>query len=333
VYLYKHVAGSGAPLPEVPPVKALAPPRSASLPAMPQTFAERCAQTGVIRCFGFDDASSVDRHVNPAGFDRVKRGTFDTTTKASGAGSLRFEIPGNTPADSSGTFALNFSDDLALQFGEGEEFYVQWRQRFSPEMMQNMSGGGWKSIIIGEGDRPGKPANSCTQLEVVVNNGGWKRVFPTMYHSCKGKDNDYEALYERIGAGRSSDWKLQNAVDGCLFSRATVPPCIGFKTDQWMTFQVRIRIGNWYRNDSNYFRNSAVEMWLAEEGTSSRKVVSMLAYDLANDNPNARYGKVWLLPYNTGKDPQFAHPTAYTWYDELIISRQPIADAPPTVGQ
>ena len=39
-----------------------------------------------------------------------------------------------------------------------------------------------------------------------------------------------------------------------------------------------------------------------------------------------RYGKIWLLPYNTGKDPAQVHPTAYTWYDELIISRNKIAD-------
>jgi len=32
------------------------------------------------------------------------------------------------------------------------------------------------------------------------------------------------------------------------------------------------------------------------------------------------------LPYNTGKDASQAHPTAYTWYDELIVSKQRIPD-------
>jgi hypothetical protein len=38
------------------------------------------------------------------------------------------------------------------------------------------------------------------------------------------------------------------------------------------------------------------------------------------------YGKVWLLPYQTGKDPSQVHNEGYIWYDELIISTQDIAD-------
>ncbi len=50
-------------------------------------------------------------------------------------------------------------------------------------------------------------------------------------------------------------------------------------------------------------------------------------YDLANDDPaNLRYGKIWLLPYQTHKDATQVTPTAYTWYDELIVSRNKIAD-------
>jgi len=41
---------------------------------------------------------------------------------------------------------------------------------------------------------------------------------------------------------------------------------------------------------------------------------------------NWKFGKIWLLPYDTGKDPSQSHPTAFTWYDELIISRTQIAD-------
>jgi hypothetical protein len=35
---------------------------------------------------------------------------------------------------------------------------------------------------------------------------------------------------------------------------------------------------------------------------------------------------VWLIPYNTNKDGTQDHPTAYTWYDELIISKSRIPD-------
>ena len=126
----------------------------------PLTFAERCAQPSVVKCFGFDSADETDRFVYPPYGLTVKRARVDTEIKASGAGSLRFEIPSNTGPDTSGSFWQNFSDDLSVQFGEGDEFYVQWRQRFSPEFLDTVyrDGGGWKQAIISEGDRPGKVA-------------------------------------------------------------------------------------------------------------------------------------------------------------------------------
>lgn len=43
--------------------------------------------------------------------------------------------------------------------------------------------------------------------------------------------------------------------------------------------------------------------------------------------PFMKYGKIWLLPYMTNKDPLEEHPEAYMWFDELIVSREPIAPA------
>jgi hypothetical protein len=40
-----------------------------------------------------------------------------------------------------------------------------------------------------------------------------------------------------------------------------------------------------------------------------------------------KFGKVWLLPYHTGKSAAQVHPTGFMWYDELIISTAQIADA------
>jgi len=65
---------------------------------------------------------------------------------------------------------------------------------------------------------------------------------------------------------------------------------------------------------------------VADEGQPSTLVISRTDYDIANTNPDAKYGKLWLLPYNTGKDRSQEHPTAYTWYDELIIAKQRIPD-------
>jgi hypothetical protein len=266
------------------------------------SFEERCAQPGVVKCFGFDSQEQADPFIYPPYGLTAKRARIVTDVKASGAGSLRFEIPTNTGSDTSGSFWQDFADDFSVQFGEGEELYVQWRQRFSREFLSTFyeEGGGWKQAIIGEGDRPGKTVYSCTQLEVVIHNAN-QRGAPEMYHSCGGKDRQYQPLDDQVR------W-------------------VRYKADQWMTFQVLIKIGTWYRNDGKYHRDSAIRLWVAEAGRPSRLVVDQTKYDIANENPVAKYGKIWLLPYHTGKNASQRHPTAYTWYDELIISRSRIAD-------
>lgn len=265
------------------------------------SFAERCAAPGVVRCFGFDSEGATDPHIIPPWGSEERLAFVDYDVAASGTGSLRFEIPSHTGDDTSGSFWLNFSDDFRTQFGEGDEFFVQWRQRFSREILRTdyLGGGGWKQIIIGEGDRPGHTAWSCTQLEIVVNNQ-YQRGYPAMYHSCGAKDNVYESIDD--------------------------PHPFPYKADEWMTFQVGVKIGNWYRNDGRYHRNSAVRLWVAREGGPSKRVINRDDYDIANENPEAQYGKLWLLPYHTGKDSSQDHPVAFTWYDELIISTQWIAD-------
>src|SRR5580765_4505567 len=105
-------------------------------------FEDRCAQPGVVKCFGFDSQEQTDPFIYPPWGLTSKRARIVTDVKASGSGSLRFEIPSNTGSDTSGSFWQNFSDDLSIQFGEGEEFYVQWRQRFSREFLDTVYEGG-----------------------------------------------------------------------------------------------------------------------------------------------------------------------------------------------
>jgi hypothetical protein len=224
---------------------------------------------------------------------------------AVGGCSLRFTIPSRSGSGASGSWFVNFSDDFETRFGEGETFYVQWRQRFSRAFLETrFLGSGWKQAIIGEGDRPGYAPDgrvvwSCTQLELVVNNGAL-RGYPQMYHSCGGKDGQYQPL-----------WTYR---------------AVEYEPDQWMTFQVRVKIGTWYKNDRQYRRDSIVELWVAREGEASRRAVVAEEYDIANTKPGAKYGKLWLLPYHSHKDPRQDHPVGHTWYDEVIISRAPIPD-------
>jgi hypothetical protein len=278
-------------------------------------FEARCNAPGVIRCLGFDSESETDKYIFPPWGERQKRARIVSDVKVSGAGSLRFDVPSNSANDSSGSFQLNFADDLSVQFGEGDEFFVQWRQRFSPDFLATYyrGGHGWKQIVIGEGDRSGFSAPGCTQLELVVQNVN-QDGFPQMYHSCGGKDGRFEPLG---GGGR-------------------------YVANEWMTFMVRVKIGTWYKNDGNYRGDSTVQLWVAREGQSARLKVNWSpghdtlfgvkipgmgsGYDLANNNPAAKYGKLILTPYHTGKDPTQRHPIGYVWYDELLIATSRIPD-------
>ena len=167
-----------------------------------RSFERRCADPAVVRCVSFDSADQVPdlsywavgsgQGKGPMGL--IKNGesellpVLDCTVAVSGC-ALKFTIPSRSGSGTSGSWFANFSDDFSVRFGEGEEFYVQWRQRFSAPFLDTyFQGGGWKQAIVGEGDRPGYAPNgkvvwACTQLELVVQNS-YMRGYPQMYHSC-----------------------------------------------------------------------------------------------------------------------------------------------------
>ncbi|MGH9744192.1 MAG: hypothetical protein ACRD51_17765 [Candidatus Acidiferrum sp.] len=98
-----------------------------------------------------------------------------------------------------------------------------------------------------------------------------------------------------------------------------------------MTFQVHVKIASWYKNNKRYRHDSTIQLWIAKEDKPSKLVIDMnpqrgTGYDLVNMDPAAKYGKIWLLPYDTDKDPSQDHLPAYTWYDELITSKARIPD-------
>jgi hypothetical protein len=303
----------------------------------------------VVKCVGFDSAADFNTGAGGTagaygqnfgiypvgGTSDYTRATMDTAVKASGNGSLKFTIPPNTGADTSGSWFTNFSSDLSVQFGENSEFFIQWRQRFSPELLATDFTGsnGWKQVIIGSGDKAGGVLyQSCTALEVVLQNT-YQRGFAQMYNSCTGSTS-HGAFEPFEQSFNGSDYKLQNgrAAPYCLYSQQGTgrffPPngnCFGYASNQWMTFQVRIKTGPRVNDE---FTQSFVTLWGAREGQPQELLIDWGPYNLTAGNAatDQRFGKIWLLPYNTNKSSSQSHPTAYTWYDELIISRNRIAD-------
>src|SRR6185436_9602306 len=102
------------------------------------------AAAGVVRCVGFDQSSDIaGTYGNNSGMtagDSTPQ--LDSTIKASGNSARKFTIPANSGANSTGSYPTNFSPDPATQFGEKSDFYIQWRQRFSPEFISAVYAGG-----------------------------------------------------------------------------------------------------------------------------------------------------------------------------------------------
>ncbi len=336
------------------------------------------------RCIPFDDPAEIACITwgCNTGLDLGFNGghtppSIDTTVKASGSGSIKFVIESQSPANGAGAYFANFSSDLATRYGAGQTFYVQWRQRFSPELLTTVyDSGGFKTSIITAGDHTGTCPSadtaleicqiqqgvaaytSCTSIDLPTQNA-FQRGFLQAYQSCTGSSSHpfpYTAFQRNypsgtIDYGCNPDCYLQDAAPSpfCLYSQGVehggkgyFPPqggCIQFFPNEWMTFKVKFTMGP--RGSGNTagaspndeFTNSNFSMWIAREGQPSVQVFNFGPFGMSAGpatNSDQKFGKIYLQPYQTNKDANQVTPTAYTWYDELIISPNDIAD--PGVG-
>jgi hypothetical protein len=265
-------------------------------------FQARCSAPGVIKCVGFDSPAEISPGVNLfRSWDKQYRGMADTSIKSSGASSLRFEVPPFSAANTSG-YSLW---DMGQQFGPGSTFYVQFRQRVSQAMLDtDFQSDGWKQIII---HREGA---SCGNVELTTQNQ-YNRGFPIMYTDCGSR-----SMKETLGGG---DYRLQQGDYECFYK--TQPAgCATYRANQWMTFSYRVTIGEWGT------ATSSIYAWIAYEGEPLKQWIKrdnfLLKY---GESPADTFSKIQLTPYQSKKDPAQDHPVGYVWYDELIVSTQPIA--------
>jgi len=187
----------------------------------------------------------------------------------------------------------------------------------------------FKVSIINAGDNQNlpDPVNSCTAQELVLVGGAQGIV--AGYHSCGW----YDGHQMFIGNVRGNAiWERQPKKPGdpggrCLNRSQDEPQadCEVWPADEWMTITQQITIGKWVTQLNDPARTSNVRIWLQRP---RERPVLVIDYDRnlrAPENPSMKYGKIWLLPFMTDKDPLEDHPEAYMWFDELIVSRAPIA--------
>lgn len=336
--------------------------KGAELPATPEDFATRCHAPGVVRCVTFDspqEAGINGKWGDNQGTSPNKYGdapTIDTKISADGAGSLRIHIPALVGAKEGGDYWTNFSPNLETQFGGGDEFWIQWRQRFSSNWFHaGNPGPGFKLVDVSTGDKPGCSSrgdrrsvdanppgpcgNSCTALETVVVTK-WYHGFPTMYQACRSSASHgpYDPFQTGWAAGGGPRFENGRGAPYCLWSqikaRKQFPPtgnCFPYKTGQWMTFELHFKLGPREAPVPGatqlVFKDSHIDLWGGYEGKAMERIFDWGPYDInaGTAAQDQKFGKIWLMTFNTHRNPRLKYPVRDTWYDDLIISRTPIA--------
>ena len=302
---------------------------TAPLSASDANFQDRCQSVGVLTCVDFNQSGDFLTSNYTPGVPGIVAGTSttaarDTTVYASGGGAAKFVIASGGGAGSAGWYATPMNKNHLA----GSTFYVQFRQRFDTAMLTNgtgFGGGGWKQVIFHN-----NTANTCAQLEITTNNQGY-RGFPIMYTACGAGLTEYDAGGGNIILEYSQPYPpgSSGTVGVDYYCRYQLLPattrCAAFQANQWMTFYYQITIGTFGS------ANSTLKGYVGFEGDTALKLfINKTNMTLNQDSAGLGFNFVTLLPYDTGKDGR-AHPAATTWYDELIVSTNPIA-VPGAVG-
>src|SRR3989344_8838266 len=211
-------------------------------------FTSRCTSSGVLNCIGFDSQQEISAYVYGNESGNVL-GVFDSTNKASGAGSLKFTIPTLTGSNSSGGYAFIF-DEAGSGFMEGSTFYVQFRQRFSPEMLSSAMGG-----------------------------SGWKQAELTSYFGTYG-DPMGVGLFNQAFSNKPALY-----VNGSVYPQTPGDGImVSYVANQWMTFAFEIHVGTW----GNF--NSSIKVWAAVENQPLKQIYNVTNGGISQNPADAGSG-------------------------------------------
>jgi hypothetical protein len=317
-------------------VLALSVPFSVHARTPEEDFTARCTAPGVVKCYGFDNTSSdivQKQNLFPDGLG-VFRGGLDTDQKASGAGSLRFALPPppHAGANIAGKWmGLNNTPILGQTFSQNSTFYLQFRLRLSPEMLTNSwpADNSYKIINIFH--------NGVTYGPIEFTTSDRYRTGVLIFSSHGGSLGLFAD--PTTGAAKpkpSPPYLLQQGDYNCRYGIYNTKDCFYLTANEWITFYYRVSVGTWGQP------NSIVQVWvMRKKDTAYKQVINLRDYTFyCNTAPcdkspgkDAGFNNLYLSPYMTRLDPNAGDPgvTSYIWYDELIVSTQPIA-APTSNG-
>lgn len=312
-----------------------------------QNFQSRCAQPGVLTCQGFDDPAIFNTVVNEGsltdGFGTASHPnlTRDTSVFVSGGSSANFFIPAGAGENSTGNFWSFFGQGTKNQiFGQNSTFYAQYAFRADPTWTSTnwtQFGGSGQNTAPKLSIFHNVIAGSCAEEEITVHNHNSKNL-PTVYTECGARQaitGSDGSIYNESGSLLyvQQGWTVVAPFTGyqCEYNNGSFsgPNCFHFAPNQWYTLYFKIHVGTWGSP------NSSIEAWIAPYGQQMTKWLNTNNYILNTENlcnasgtgqgslPCPGFNTVELTQFMTGKI-SGTGPAAHVWYDELVISSQPI---------
>ena len=286
-------------------------------------FKARCSAPGVVLCKGFDSEADLQTGEVGSASDGSRQSSADTSQKASGAASLRFTFRAGNSSKNIGGF---WSTDMGRSFRSGDTLHVQYRWRASPEYFSNNERY-WRSSL--KQINIHGPSSTCQGAEftTIMSDDG----MPTMYTNCGDgwfTDVNTNAVLAKCtgdcllqqgssvtpspnGSGYNCHYWDQHKGDGkgsgCFYPDA----------NKWITHYEVIKLGAFGGNDT------VVNAFEAHDGSGYKQWHRVNSVRF-NDNRDSYLSKLRLETYMT-EISSSAPSAAYIWYDELIVSTQPIA--------
>jgi hypothetical protein len=288
-----------------------------------QDYANRCAATGVILCKQLSTAADLldaggSLSANGLTAGTSTTGALDPAHYRSGGASLEF----TTLAACGGNCAGNWNWAMGKSFSSNSDFWIQYAMRLDGPMLTDNWGGSsyyWKQSLFFS-----SLGLTCDQTELTTING-YNLGFPQMYSAC-GANNLYgfwngsQFNWNGGGCGSNPCTYEEDASPGaaldCVYS--TFSTCAMYQANVWITYTYHVHLG------TSGSANSTVEAWMTFNGGVTKRW-KHLANITLNKFDTQPFDHVMLLNYITSRPGSNAGSDAHAWYDEVIVSTQPIA--------
>lgn len=277
-------------------------------------------------CFGGWPSATLPECYNPASdgsnhafIDQAAYTSGDTST--GNHASMRMDTTNVASANTTGDYLIRWPQT----FGENSHFYLQYRMRMHGFVTggpgnwtsPSIGGQGWKTSVFAARTGP-----LCGPIELTVVNFYYSDQM-RLYTRCSGTIYDNfqfpaDGLY-----GLTPNWRIQQGdYNGCANTGTPniQTDCAVFHGDEWNTYYFDVQIGTFGQP------NSYVQVYVDRgDGLGMKKWIDAPNYQLSGSVSDA-WGLIDLTNYITGKTSADPSPAIYsTWYDEFILSTQPIA--------